>query len=82
MPATGLTQAELAKALHVSRKTISEIVLEQRPVTVDMAIRLGKFFGNGPTLWMKMQRAVDLWDTEEQNREAYEAIKPLKRNVA
>lgn len=82
MPAAGLTQVELAAALGVSRKTVSEVVLEQRPVTVDMAVRLGTFFGNGPALWLKMQQAVDLWDTIEANREAYAGIKPLKRRVA
>lgn len=82
MPAAGLTQVELAKALGVSRKTVSEVVLEQRPVTVDMAVRLGTFFGNGPTLWLKMQQAVDLWETIQANREAYAGIKPLRRRVA
>ena len=82
MPAAGLTQRELATALGVSRKTVSEVVLEQRSVTVDVAVRLGTFFGNGPVLWLKMQQAVELWDTIEANREAYADIKPLKRRVA
>ena len=82
MPSAGLTQAELARALGVSRKTVSEVVLEQRPVTVDMAVRLGTFFGNGPALWLNMQQAVDLWDTLEANRKAYAEIKPLKRRAA
>jgi addiction module HigA family antidote len=82
MPAAGLTQVSLAKALGVSRKTISEVVLEQRPVTVDIAIRLGRFFGNGPALWLNMQQAVDLWDAINANRETYQSIKPLKAKVA
>jgi addiction module HigA family antidote len=82
MPAAKLTQARLAKALGVSRKTISEIVLEQRPVTVDMAMRLARFFGNGPALWLNMQQAVDLWDAIHENRNTYQAIKPLKTKVA
>lgn len=82
MPSAGITQAELATALGVSRKTVSEVVLEQRPVTVDMAVRLGTFFGNGPALWLNMQQAVDLWDTLKANREAYGEIKPLKRRAA
>ena len=82
LPAAGLTQLELAKALGVSRKTVSEVVLEQRPVTVDMAMRLGRFFGNGPNLWLNMQKAVDLWDAVKLNRKAYNTIKPLKAKVA
>src|SRR5436309_11095066 len=82
MPAAGLNQAQLAKALGVSRKTVSEVVLEQRPVTVDMAMRLGRFFGNGPNLWLSMQQAVDIWDAINSNRQAYAQIKPLKRRAA
>lgn len=82
MPSAGLTQAAPAAALGVSRKTVSEIVLGQRPVTVDMALRLGAFLGNGPVLWLNMQQAVDVWDTLRANRKAYTEIKPLKRRAA
>ena len=82
MPAAGLNQVQLAKALGVSRKTISEVVLEQRPITVDMAIRLGRYFGNGPNLWLNMQQAVDLWDAIHSHGRTYDRIKPLKRTVA
>ena len=82
MPAANLTQVELAKALGVSRKTVSEVVLEQRPVTVDMAMRLGRYFGNGPDLWLNMQKAVDMWDAIKANQKAYAGIKPLKARAA
>ena len=79
LPTAGLTQVQLADALGVSRKTISEIVLEQRPVTVDMAMRLGRFFGNGPTLWLNMQKAVDAWDTLKAHHAEYEKIRPFQK---
>lgn len=82
MPAAGLNQVQLAKALGVSRKTVSEVVLEQRPVSVDMAMRLGQLFGNGPNLWLNMQKAVDVWDALQANRKSYERIKPIKRTAA
>ena len=82
LPAAGLNQVQLAKALGVSRKTISEIALEQRPITVDVAVRLGMFFGNGPAVWLNMQQAVDLWDTIHANRQVYRRIKPLKVKAA
>ncbi len=31
-----------------------------------MALRLGKFCGNGPELWLNMQRARDLWNAERE----------------
>ena len=81
LPAAGLNQVQLAKALGVSRKTVSEVVLGQRPVTVDMAVRLGRFFGNGPELWLRMQQAVDLLDALQANGKAYAGIAPLKKAV-
>ena len=42
LPALRMTQTEFARRLGVSRLTVSDIVHEKRPVSVDMAIRLGK----------------------------------------
>ena len=42
LPALRMTQTEFARRLGVSRVTVSDIVHEKRPVSVDMAIRLGK----------------------------------------
>src|SRR2546422_2668331 len=82
MPAAGLNQKQLAKALGVSRLTISEIVLEKRGVSPDLAIRLAKYFGTSPDLWVGLQKDVDLWDAMQANRKIYDRIKPLKRDVA
>ena len=32
----------------------------KRHVTADTALRLGRFFGTGPELWMNLQNAYDL----------------------
>jgi addiction module HigA family antidote len=60
----GITQGELADKLGVSRRTVSEILHECRPITPDMAIRLGRLLGNGAGLWLRMQQAVDVWTLE------------------
>ena len=82
LPAAGLTQTELARALGVSRLTISEIVLEKRAVSPDIAIRLAKYFGTSPHLWINLQKDVDLWDAMQTNRRIYTRIQPLKQRVA
>jgi addiction module HigA family antidote len=66
LPELRITQGEFADRLGVSRRTISEILHERRPVTPDMAIRLGKMLGNGAGLWLRMQQAVDVWTLERQ----------------
>ncbi len=48
LPEAGITQAELARRMGVSRLTVSEIIHEKRAVTADIAHRLGRVFGNGP----------------------------------
>jgi len=78
LPAARITQSELARRMGVSRLTVSEIVLEKRAVTADVAHRLGRVFGNGPGLWLNMQKAVELWDALEANRGEYDKIEPVK----
>ena len=76
LPALGLTQLEFANRLGVSRRTVSELLHERRPVTPDMAIRLGKLLGNGPEIWLRMQQTLELWELEREQR--YNHIKPVE----
>ena len=71
LPELGITQGEFAERLGVSRRTVSEILHERRPVTPDMAIRLGRLMGNGAGLWLRMQQAVDVWTLEKQGDYAH-----------
>jgi len=63
-PELAMTQGEIAKTLGVSRRTISQILNEHRPVTPDMAIRLAKFLGASAESWLNMKQALDLWHLE------------------
>lgn len=76
LPELKLTQAEFAERLGVSRRTVSEILHERRPVTADMALRIGKLLGNGPDIWLRMQQAVDLWELE-RHPARYKHIQPV-----
>jgi addiction module HigA family antidote len=77
LPTLGLTQSELAARLGVSRRSVSEIVHERRPVTPDMALRLARLLGGTPESWLNMQRAVDLWELERERTEVYARIQPV-----
>ena len=59
------TQQELADQLGVSRQTLYDILNERQPVTAEMAVRLGKLFGNGGRFWINLQRAYDLAIAEQ-----------------
>jgi addiction module HigA family antidote len=55
-----------ARLLGVSRQTLHSILSCRQAVTPEMALRIGKLLGNGPTLWLNMQRA---WDLHAARRE-------------
>ena len=60
----GLSISEAAMRLGVSRQQLHRILAGTHPVTIEMALRLGKFTGNGPGIWLRLQQAYDLWNTE------------------
>ncbi|MCF8200200.1 MAG: HigA family addiction module antidote protein [Sulfuritalea sp.] len=76
LPHLGMTQKDFADRLGVSRLTVSEVIHEKRPVTPDMAMRLGRLLGNGPEVWLRMQQTLDLWELEQ--RGSYGHIETLK----
>lgn len=64
IPATGRSKAEIARLLGISRQHLHDILSEKKPVSPETAVRLGKLFGNGAGLWLRMQAAVDQWKAE------------------
>jgi antitoxin HigA-1 len=74
LPALGKTKTEIAGLLGVSRQTLHDILAEKQPVTPGMALRLGKLLGNGPDLWINMQRKFDLHAAEQNLKTEIEKI--------
>ena len=61
IPATGKSKAEIARMLGISRQHFHDILAERKPVSAEVAVRLGKLFGNEPLTWIRMQGAYDAW---------------------
>jgi len=78
LPALRLTVKAAAEKLGVSRQTLHAIMSEKSAVTPEMAVRLGKFCGNGPDLWLRMQMAHDLWQAERDLAETVKKIPTLR----
>ena len=77
LPSLDITQTELADRLGVSRRSVSQILHEHRPLTPDMAIRLAHFLGTTPESWLNMQQALDVWELERKNARVYEQIEKV-----
>ena len=59
-------KAEIARMLGISRQHLHDILAERKPVSRDIAARLGKLFGDGPGIWLRMQAAYDAWHAERE----------------
>ena len=78
MPAMNISVTSFAKSLHVSRTTMHGILSQNKPVTPNIALRLGKFIGNGAGVWLRMQDAYDLWYESKKHVQVLRQIKPFK----
>lgn len=74
LPALHLTVSEAARQLLVTRQTLHRILAGKAGVSPEMAVRLGKFCGNGPGLWLRMQQSYDLWHAEKRLSDELERI--------
>lgn len=78
LPALGKPKSEIARLLGISRQTLYDILDEKKPVTPAMALRIGKLCGNGPTLWLNLQRIYDLEQAEKEMGAELDAIPTLR----
>ena len=72
----GVTITEAAKAIGVSRKTLSKIINKKAGISPEMALRLSIALGSSPESWLKHQMSFDLWKVKK-NREQLD-VQPLK----
>lgn len=72
----GITQRELANAIHVPYQRVNEVVRGKRGVTPTTALRLSKFFGNDPGFWMNLQLRWDLYHAQRSEAAQVAGIQP------
>jgi addiction module HigA family antidote len=80
IPATGKTKVEIAKLLGISRQSLYAILGKGQGVTPEMALRLGKLFGDGAGVWLRMQMAHDLWRSARDLERELDEIPTLARS--
>jgi len=74
LPSLGLSISEAARRLNISRQHLHRVLACTHPITTEMALRIGKFAGNGPGIWLRMQQAYDLWHAEQRMKDELSKI--------
>jgi len=73
-----LTQRDLANGIRVPYQRVNELVNGRRGITPSTAVRLAKFFGTTPDLWMNLQLRWDLYHAQEAEARELERIKRVR----
>ena len=76
----GISVSEAARRLGISRQQLHRILACTHPITPKMALRIGRFAGNGPELWLRMQQNYDLWQAEQEMKEELSKIEPVLKS--
>ena len=77
-----LSQYRLAKNLGVSPMRINHVINGKRPVTAELALRLGRYFGQNPRYWINLQSRYDMDIAEDELFDKIEQqVKPMEKAV-
>ena len=77
-----MTQSHLAKALGTSFRAINELVNEKRGITIEMSLKLSKYFGTTPQLWLNIQNQYDLYKVAKKKKDVLDEVKVYAKIVA
>jgi addiction module HigA family antidote len=72
--ANGIQVTDAARMLRVSRQQLHRVLAEEAGISPAMALRLGRFCGTGPQVWLDLQQRFDLWQAERMLRSELRAI--------
>jgi addiction module HigA family antidote len=72
-----ISQVGLADALGVSNMRVSHVIRGQRPITAELALRLGRVMGQTPQYWLNLQTTYDLKSAQRDNQASLYALRRL-----
>ena len=76
----GITQRELADAIHVPYQRVNELVNQKRGVTPSTALRLARFFNVSADFWLNLQVRWDLYRVQQSEKDALKSIKDFRHH--
>ncbi len=73
-----ISQADLARELHVPANRISQLIAGQRAMTADTALRLERWLGVSAAFWMNLQKRYELDTARGKSEDILKMIQPLQ----
>jgi antitoxin HigA-1 len=61
-----ISKTKIAALLGISRQQLYDIMSERKPLSPQIAVRIGKLFGGGSESWLRMQAAYDAWHADRE----------------
>ncbi len=77
-----ITQTQLAKDLNTSFRAINELINQKRGITVEMALKLAKYFNTTAQLWLNLQNEYDLYKVLNKKKNLLDKVEVCKEIVA
>ena len=72
----GIGAADLARHIHVPASRVRRMLAGRRDLTADIALRLGRWFGTGPDLWLNLRKAYELDLARQELGDTIEELAP------
>jgi len=79
MEPLGITAYKLSKEIKVQQTAISQIIKGSRRISVDMALRFSKYFGNSAQFWLNLQNYYDIESEMETKEYIFNEITPYSQ---
>jgi addiction module HigA family antidote len=77
----GITQQDMSSYLKISRKHLIDIIHARRPLSLEIAQRLAKFFQTSIDFWIQGQVAYDIWHAMRHPSKELKEIRPFKMHL-
>ncbi len=74
LPGLDMSVTVAAAHLRVTRQALHRVLAGTSAVSPTMAVRIGKFCGNGPEVWLRLQATYDLWHAQRELGDEVDAI--------
>ena len=69
-----ITPYRLSKELNVSTSTVLDLIHDKRKISVEMALRLSKYFGNTHKFWLNLQNEIEARNVRKKIEKELEKI--------